>query len=71
MEIVQITNETSNKCFVCGKHFKPFRLIKNKDGLQEVEFVFNDAKCRNLLNRRDELIDELMSVEHELKERRK
>jgi hypothetical protein len=33
--------------------------------------VYNDAKCRNLLSRRDKLIEDLVEIEIQIKDRKK
>jgi hypothetical protein len=69
MEIIESRPDT---CFVCNKHFKQYRLLKmNKEvGLREVDLKTSHTSCRNLIKKREKLLQALLEVDYDLFARR-
>lgn len=65
---MEIYEDRDDTCFVCHKHFKPYRLLKmNKEvGLREVEIKTAHSSCSKLVKRRTKLLDELLEIDYDL-----
>lgn len=65
---MEILPTSPNCCYVCNKDFINFRLLKmnNDIGLKEVEIITAHTSCRNLIKKRQKLLDNLLEVDYNL-----
>lgn len=65
MKIELVVN---GNCFICNKKFvKPFKVGKKVgDGIQEIEIITSHARCRNLVQKREKLIKQLVEIDFDL-----
>ena len=55
-------------CYICNQHFKHYRKshFDKKILLHEVELVTSHTACRNLIKKRDKLLQDLVEVEYDI-----
>lgn len=65
---MEVIESRPDCCFICNKHFKHYKLTKlNKSvGLKQVDLITSHATCRNLIRKRDKLLQELVEVEYDI-----
>jgi len=65
---MDIIDRPPNTCFICEKDFKHYQVLKfNKNiGLKEVDLVTSHTRCRNLIKKRNKLLQDLVEVDYDI-----
>ncbi len=65
---MEILETPTDCCYVCYKHFKPYRLHKKNDdyGMIEVDIITAHTGCRKLIRKRNKLTNEILEIDYDI-----